>query len=177
MNYNPKPIDTSDITLPEELLSLTEKIAANVHDVWAVGRIEQGWTYGSVRDDAKKETPCLVPYSELPESEKEYDRNTAMETVKLIIKMGYAIEKIPKHIKQLMIRLYEIYTSGTSFKNNFFHFDYMMMGFYDINELEKDLDAAIELGLVKSHHKPKYDIISISITDYGMSYCKSISNS
>ena len=91
MNYNPKPIDTSDITLPEELVALTEKIAENVHDVWAVGRIEQGWTYGSVRDDAKKETPCLVPYNELPESEKEYDRNTAMETLKLIIKMGYSI--------------------------------------------------------------------------------------
>ena len=91
MNYNPKPIDTSDINLPEELLALTEKIAENVHDVWAVGRIEQGWTYGSVRDDAKKETPCLVPYNELPESEKEYDRNTAMETLKLIIKMGYSI--------------------------------------------------------------------------------------
>lgn len=90
MNYNPKPIDTSDITLPEELLALTEKIAENVHDVWAVGRIEQGWTYGPVRDDAKKETPCLVPYNELPESEKEYDR-TAMETLKLIIKMGYSI--------------------------------------------------------------------------------------
>lgn len=91
MNYNPKPIDTSDITLPEELLALTEKIAENVHDVWAVGRIEQGWTYGPVRDDTKKETPCLVEYRELPESEKEYDRNTAMETLKLIIKMGYSI--------------------------------------------------------------------------------------
>ena len=91
MSYIPKPIDTSYINLPEELLALTEKIAENVHDVWAVGRIEQGWTYGSVRDDAKKETPCLVPYNELPESEKEYDRNTAMETLKLIIKMGYSI--------------------------------------------------------------------------------------
>lgn len=91
MSYIPKPIDTSDINLPEELLALTERIAENVHDVWAVGRIEQSWSYGTVRDDAKKETPCLVPYSELPESEKEYDRNTAMETLKLIIKMGYSI--------------------------------------------------------------------------------------
>lgn len=91
MSYIPKPIDTSNISLPEELLALTEKIAENVHDVWAIGRIEHGWTYGSVRDDAKKETPCLVPYNELPESEKEYDRNTAMETLKLIIKMGYSI--------------------------------------------------------------------------------------
>ncbi len=91
MNYNPKPIDTSDIILPEELLALTEKIAENVHDVWAVGRLEQGWTYGPVRNDERKETPCLVPYNELPESEKEYDRNTALETVKLIVKMGYLI--------------------------------------------------------------------------------------
>ena len=91
MDYNPKPIDTSDIPLPVELTALTERIAENVHDVWAVSRIEQGWTYGPVRDDAKKETPCLVPYNDLPESEKEYDRNTALETIKLIIKMGYSI--------------------------------------------------------------------------------------
>lgn len=91
MNYNPKPIDTNDITLPEDLLALTERIAENVHDVWAVGRIAEGWTYGPVRDDAKKETPCLVPYNELPESERGFDRNTALETVKLIIKMGYSI--------------------------------------------------------------------------------------
>ena len=79
--YTPKPIDTSKIALPEELVELTEKIAENVHDVWAEGRIKQGWTYGEERNDALKQTPCLVPYNELPESEKEYDRNTAVETV------------------------------------------------------------------------------------------------
>lgn len=93
MNYNPKPIDTSDITLPEELLALTEQIAENVHDVWAAGRIAEGWTYGPVRDDEKKETPCLVPYSELPENEKEYDRKTATSTLKMIVAMRYRIEK------------------------------------------------------------------------------------
>ena len=91
--YEPKPIDTSDVILPEELLALTEKIAENVHDVWAVGRIAEGWIYGEKRDAGKKTTPLLIPYSELPESEKEYDRNTALETVKLIIKMGYRIDK------------------------------------------------------------------------------------
>lgn len=93
MNYNPKPIDTSDINLPEELLALTERIAENVHDVWAAGRIAEGWTYGPVRDDEKKETPCLVPYSELPENEKEYDRKTATSTLKMIVAMRYRIEK------------------------------------------------------------------------------------
>ncbi|MBO5767650.1 MAG: Ryanodine receptor Ryr [Clostridia bacterium] len=91
--YTPNPIDTTNIKLPEELLALTEKIAENVHENWSVGRISQGWTYGEKRDDIKKETPCLVPYSELPESEKEYDRNTALETLKLIVALGYKIEK------------------------------------------------------------------------------------
>lgn len=91
MNYNPKPIDTTDITLPEDLLALTEKIAENVHDVWAAGRIAEGWTLGEKKDADQKTTPLLIPYSELPESEKEYDRNTALESVKLIIKMGYSI--------------------------------------------------------------------------------------
>ena len=91
--YIPKPVDTSKIILPEELITLTEKIAENVHEVWSEGRIKEGWKYGEVRNDAKKETPCLVPYNELPESEKEFDRNTALETIKLIIKLGYDIKK------------------------------------------------------------------------------------
>lgn len=92
MKYIPKPIDTSNVVLSEDLLSLTEKIAANVHDVWAAGRISEGWTYGITKDLDKKTTPQLVPYDELPESEKEYDRNTALETLKLIVKLGYEIQ-------------------------------------------------------------------------------------
>lgn len=91
--YTPKPVDTSGIELNETLLELTEAIAENVHDVWAAGRAASGWTYGETRDDAKKTTPCLVPYSELPESEKEYDRKTAMETLRFIIAKGYKITK------------------------------------------------------------------------------------
>ena len=72
---------------------MTEKIAANVHDVWAVGRIAEGWTYGEEKNVELKTTPCLVPYDELPESEKDFDRNTAMETLRLIVKMGYKITK------------------------------------------------------------------------------------
>jgi len=91
--YLPKPIDTTDIVLSEDLLALTEKIAANVHDVWAAGRIAEGWTYGEEKNVELKTTPCLVPYDELPESEKDFDRNTAMETLRLIVKMGYKISK------------------------------------------------------------------------------------
>ena len=91
--YKPQPGDTSEVILPEELLQLTEKIAENVHEVWALGRIKDGWTYGEIRDDANRQTPCLVPYDELSEEEKEYDRNTAMETLKLIVALGYKIKK------------------------------------------------------------------------------------
>ena len=91
--YKPNPIDTTDVVLSNDLLELTEKVAENVHEVWSQGRIADGWSYGAVRNDEKKETPCLVPYNELPEREKDFDRNTAMETIKLIIKQGYDIKK------------------------------------------------------------------------------------
>lgn len=93
MEYVPHPLDTSDIALPESLTSLVEALAENVHDTWAKGRMDAGWTYGPVRDDSKKLHPCLVPYGDLPESEKAYDRNTAISTLKLICKMGYTIVK------------------------------------------------------------------------------------
>ncbi len=91
--YKPNPVDTGKIRLPDDLVELTEKIAENVHENWSAGRIADGWTYGETRDDKKKTTPCLVPYSKLSEEEKEYDRKTALETLKLIIALGYKIEK------------------------------------------------------------------------------------
>ncbi len=91
--YHPQPIDTSAIKLSDYLIELTEKLAENNHNLWAQKRIAEGWTYGPNRDDAKKTHPDLVPYPELPESEKEYDRITAMETLKTIIALGFSIER------------------------------------------------------------------------------------
>lgn len=91
--YNPKPIETKEIQLSDELKSLSEVLAKHVHEVWAKGRIEQGWEFGPVRDDRLKQTPCLVPYEELTEEERDYDRNTSQETLRLLLKMGYRIEK------------------------------------------------------------------------------------
>lgn len=92
-DYKPQPADISNIQLPRELEQLSEDIAKNVHDVWAKGRIDEGWKYGPERNDTLREHPCLVPYEELSDEEKEYDRRTAMETLKLIIKLGFRIEK------------------------------------------------------------------------------------
>ena len=90
--YDPKPIDTSAIKLSDDLLELTEKLAENAHDNWAKRRMSEGWTWGRQRDDKNKNHPDLVPYGDLTESEKEYDRETAMETIKAIIALGYRIE-------------------------------------------------------------------------------------
>ena len=92
-NYVPQPMDTGDIQLPEELNVLIEQMAKNVHEVWAESRIEQGWTYGNERSDALKQHPGLIPYEELPEVEKAYDRDTALGTLKLISKLGFKIIK------------------------------------------------------------------------------------
>lgn len=91
--YVPQPMDTSDVQLPQELSELVEKMAKNVHEVWAQSRISQGWTYGPERNDAMKHHPCLVPYEDLPEVEKAYDRDTALGTLKLICKLGFTITK------------------------------------------------------------------------------------
>lgn len=91
--YTPQPIDVSRIELPEELQSLTEALARNVHEVWAATRLAQGWRYGAERNDARKEHPCLIPYDELSEEERTYDRKTALETLKLIEYLGFEIRK------------------------------------------------------------------------------------
>ena len=94
--YIPTPVDTEQIQLPQELEYLVEEMAKNVHEVWSKTRIEQGWTYGEKRDDVLKQHPCLVPYEELPEEEKVYDRNSSVETLKLIMKLGFKISKDEK---------------------------------------------------------------------------------
>ena len=93
IKYSPSPIDTSEINLPDDLKPLMEEVAKNVHEVWAIARIRDGWVYGEERNTEMKTTPCLIPYENLPEEEKQYDRNTAMETLKLIMKLGYTIKK------------------------------------------------------------------------------------
>ncbi len=89
--YTPKPLETSGVTLPPSLVELLEQLAENTHEVWSATRIAAGWTHGPTRDDEQKRNPCLVPYADLPESEKVYDRNTAAETLKAILLLGYEI--------------------------------------------------------------------------------------
>lgn len=89
--YRPNAIDASAVALPGEMSELTERLAENAHDIWAAQRMADGWSFGPKRDDAAKKHPCLVPYAELPDSEKEYDRIAALGTLKAILALGYRI--------------------------------------------------------------------------------------
>lgn len=91
--YTPRPVDTSHVRLSPSLEALGEQLAEHIHDVWSLGRIADGWTFGPQRDDTKKTNPCLVPYAELPEREKDYDRRTAQQAIMAIVALGYRIEE------------------------------------------------------------------------------------
>jgi hypothetical protein len=93
VNYTPAPIDTSAVQPPPELVALTERLAEHAHDLWAQQRLREGWTHGPQRDDTAKKHPCLVPYAALPESEKQYDRQAVLGTLKAILALGYRILK------------------------------------------------------------------------------------
>lgn len=91
MTYVPKPIPVEGVRLPEALDALTERLAEHVHDIWAAQRVADGWTHGPERNDARKTHPGLVPYADLDEAEKAYDRNTAIQTLKAIVALGYTV--------------------------------------------------------------------------------------
>jgi hypothetical protein len=92
--YTPATIDTSHIKLSPDLESLVERLAENNHDHWSRKRIEEGWRYGATRNDSQKEHPDLIPYHQLPESEREYDRKTVVEAIKAILALGYELKKL-----------------------------------------------------------------------------------
>ncbi|MGE0360780.1 MAG: RyR domain-containing protein [Vicinamibacterales bacterium] len=92
MTYRPTPLETAAVVLDDDLVALTERLARHVHDVWAAERLRLGWTWGPARDDAARRHPGLVPYEELPESERAFDRATALETLRAVIALGYRIE-------------------------------------------------------------------------------------
>lgn len=86
-------ISTENISLPDDLDELIHAMAEHKHDVWALTRIKQGWTYGPERNDEFKTHPCLVPYEMLPESEKGCDLVESIETIKYIYSLGYTIKR------------------------------------------------------------------------------------
>ena len=95
MSYRPQPVDTSGVVLPPGIAALTERLARNAHDVWARQRLAGGWRWGTSRDDTRREHPSLIPYEQLSESERDIDRQVALETIKTILALGYRVEAGP----------------------------------------------------------------------------------
>jgi hypothetical protein len=91
MAYKPRPIDTSQVALTPDIVDLTERLAENAHELWAIKRMAEGWTYGPEKRGDIQQTPLLVPYAELSEAEKQYDRDLAMETLKVVLALGYSL--------------------------------------------------------------------------------------
>ena len=89
--YVPHPIDTSKVIVPEEIKALAEILAKNTHEVWSKGKMEEGWIYGETVDNHLKTHPDLIPYEQLSEAKKDYDRRTSMEALKVILSKGYKI--------------------------------------------------------------------------------------
>ena len=94
MTYEPRPIDTSGVNLEPDIIEIIDRLSANNHDHWALRRLAEGWSFGSNRDDESKSHPDLVPFDQLSESEKEYDRGSVVETLKAILALGYSIRKL-----------------------------------------------------------------------------------
>lgn len=93
LEYMPHPINVCDMGLDEDLVELTEALAEDAHEVWASAKKAEGWTHGPARDDRDLQHPDLVPYSELPEREKQYDRDSATHTLRLVKKLGFNIRR------------------------------------------------------------------------------------
>ncbi len=91
MTYNPNPEDTSNIKLSDDIVAVFEQISKNTHEVWAKGRIDEGWIHGDIYDGIRKMHPRLVPYEQLPEDEKAFDRNTTAQVIKMLIKLGFIV--------------------------------------------------------------------------------------
>uniref|UniRef100_A0A8C3IPA6 Ryanodine receptor 3 n=1 Tax=Chrysemys picta bellii TaxID=8478 RepID=A0A8C3IPA6_CHRPI len=87
-SFIPCPIDTTQIVLPLHLEKIRDKLAENIHELWGMNKIELGWTYGKIRDDNKRQHPCLVEFSKLPETEKNYNLQMSTETLKTLLALG-----------------------------------------------------------------------------------------
>uniref|UniRef100_A0A3B3V5D2 Ryanodine receptor 1 n=1 Tax=Poecilia latipinna TaxID=48699 RepID=A0A3B3V5D2_9TELE len=115
-SFTPCPVDTVQIVLPPHLERIREKLAENIHELWAVTRIEQGWTYGSFRDDNKKLHPCLVDFQSLPEPEKNYNLQMSGETLKTLLALGCHVgmgdEKAEENLKKIKLPKTYVMTNG-----------------------------------------------------------------
>ncbi|KAL4003146.1 RIH domain family protein [Acanthocheilonema viteae] len=114
--FVPKPIDISTVVLPHFAMEIHEKLAENLHELWAMRKIELGWNYGEVRDERTRRHPCLTSFQQLPQNEKTYNINLAIDTMKTIEALRYhmILEECPVRLRP--VHLPQNYQQSNGFK-------------------------------------------------------------
>lgn len=72
-----------------------EKLAEEEHQRWVSLKFADNWKPGPVTDKSRKVHQCLVPWGELPESEREKDRSLVRKIPALLAKVGYTAVRLP----------------------------------------------------------------------------------
>ncbi|XP_071665440.1 ryanodine receptor 3 isoform X10 [Patagioenas fasciata] len=92
-NFDPKPVNTANLVLPEKLEYIVSKYAEHSHDKWAFDKTNSGWKYGVSLDENMKTHPLIRPFKTLTEKEKEIYRWPARESLKTMLAMGWSLER------------------------------------------------------------------------------------
>ncbi len=72
-----------------------EALARMEHERWKEELERAGWRHGPPpKDPVKKTHPCLVPYDQLPDGEKEKDRNTVREIPRFLAQVGFRVYRV-----------------------------------------------------------------------------------
>uniref|UniRef100_A0A8C4H2A4 Ryanodine receptor 3 n=1 Tax=Dicentrarchus labrax TaxID=13489 RepID=A0A8C4H2A4_DICLA len=117
-SFIPTPVDTSQIVLPPHLDNVRDKLAENIHELWGMNKIELGWTYGKIRDDNKRQHPCLVDFAKLPETERNYNVQMSSETLKTLLALGCHVAQVNVHAEDDLkkIKLPKDYMMSNGYK-------------------------------------------------------------
>uniref|UniRef100_A0A665TV22 Ryanodine receptor 3 n=1 Tax=Echeneis naucrates TaxID=173247 RepID=A0A665TV22_ECHNA len=117
-SFIPTPVDTTQIVLPPHLDNVRDKLAENIHELWGMNKIELGWTYGKVRDDNKRQHPCLVDFAKLPETERNYNLQMSSETLKTLLALGCHVAQTNVHAEDDLkkIKLPKDYMMSNGYK-------------------------------------------------------------
>ncbi|XP_072301849.1 ryanodine receptor 3 isoform X1 [Eucyclogobius newberryi] len=117
-SFIPMPVDTTQVVLPPLLDNVRDKLAENIHELWAMNKIELGWMYGKVRDDNKRQHPCLVDFLKLPETERNYNLQMSSETLKTLLALGCHVAQTNVHAEDDLkkIKLPKDYMMSSGYK-------------------------------------------------------------
>ncbi|XP_075893569.1 ryanodine receptor 3 isoform X4 [Nelusetta ayraudi] len=117
-SYIPIPVDTSQVVLPPHLDNVRDKLAENIHELWGMNKIELGWTFGKIRDDNKRQHPCLVDFAKLPETERNYNLQMSSETLKTLLALGCHVAQVNVHAEDDLkkIKLPKDYVMSNGYK-------------------------------------------------------------